>query len=1065
MPDQWASAQTPLPDVVISPATPSDAQGALPATDGAGAATRHERDTAKEDGNSHAGRGTAESDGRGWMSGKAPPLQKRVSHSSPARGEPVAGQKPDRSFLGMIGAAFASPFGALKLPGAPTFVTVEHEDGHELQSSEGEEADYVANDEETAPDSETVSSDERDDGDEDEGGEDGDEIVLTRSDSPEPILARGGDGINTAGGAADRVDLTNSPDLRLEDLAPDGPNVVSDTSSAPSSTSPDAPKPGFPRLARTPSSAFVSASKEGNINPLTLHAVARRDSELEAIRMVHERKETERRREDSGQSTVRQGSSGTAPQTPTQPFRPSLVGLMSGSGRSESPTPLTDDERSKLRKPAPTGLGRVRDDARSVGTSSSGYGVPLTATMSSTASDSRYSSQPHASTSTALPDRARAVSEAHSLAPSEGGDQKKKKRGLFSRFGKKKDRSNAPPPVVLPPMGSLAGDGYAESVRPQSPLPDTNLSKGSKAQRPVQHEKVRVVKVKSKGKSHKDFGRLFLAQELVITPHANMPLRPSDEESIHSASMADSASLHSRTSPTKKEEPTSTTSKGKKRNAVWATKFSEDGKYLAVGGKDGIVRVWEVLSSPEDRAAAYKPTSPAEAAFPHEPPVYDRTSSTFTHATHSTTGAATGAIPSNGKKKGTPRTRGPACVMPVFGNRPVREFVGHETDVLDLSWSKNGFLLSSSMDKTVRLWHVSRSECLCTFQHLDFVTSIAFHPKDDRFFLSGSLDCKLRLWNIPEKRVHIWTELPELITSVAFSRDGKFAIAGSFVGVCIFLEVENFRFHSMFAAKSSRGKNVKGKKVTSLCPFPLPSTTGERLLVTTNDSRMRLYHASDKMVEAKYAGHENTSSQIRATFSDDGRWIISGSEDRHVYIWDSGLGPASGGDYKLKKKFRDGGGYESFPIPAHIVTSAIFAPTMVRMHLTNAGDPIFADGRTHLARLERTMSGHSLDLVGTQSRLSYSTSAGRSERDGPDRNVLVPATTRDGTGVPGVSSAEDAIIIVADDETGIISVFRNSPIPPDLDGKRTRHDRSQARGLARDKSQRWSRASTAPSES
>lgn len=84
------------------------------------------------------------------------------------------------------------------------------------------------------------------------------------------------------------------------------------------------------------------------------------------------------------------------------------------------------------------------------------------------------------------------------------------------------------------------------------------------------------------------------------------------------------------------------------------------------------------------------------------------------------------------------------------------------------------------MDKTVRLWHVSRSECLCAFQHLDFVTSIAFHPKDDRFFLSGSLDCKLRLWNvsshlapsarsiadvslalaqIPEKRVHVRSSL------------------------------------------------------------------------------------------------------------------------------------------------------------------------------------------------------------------------------------------------------------------------------------------------------------------
>jgi WD40 repeat protein len=39
------------------------------------------------------------------------------------------------------------------------------------------------------------------------------------------------------------------------------------------------------------------------------------------------------------------------------------------------------------------------------------------------------------------------------------------------------------------------------------------------------------------------------------------------------------------------------------------------------------------------------------------------------------------------------------------------------------------------------------------FQHIDFVTAIAFHPRNDQFFLSGSLDGKLRLWNIPDKKV------------------------------------------------------------------------------------------------------------------------------------------------------------------------------------------------------------------------------------------------------------------------------------------------------------------------
>lgn len=68
-----------------------------------------------------------------------------------------------------------------------------------------------------------------------------------------------------------------------------------------------------------------------------------------------------------------------------------------------------------------------------------------------------------------------------------------------------------------------------------------------------------------------------------------------------------------------------------------------------------------------------------------------------------------------------------------FMPKPFCMYTGHTSDLLDVSWSKNYFVLSSSMDKTVRLWHISRKECLCCFQHIDFVTAICFHPKDDRY--------------------------------------------------------------------------------------------------------------------------------------------------------------------------------------------------------------------------------------------------------------------------------------------------------------------------------------------
>jgi WD40 repeat protein len=119
-------------------------------------------------------------------------------------------------------------------------------------------------------------------------------------------------------------------------------------------------------------------------------------------------------------------------------------------------------------------------------------------------------------------------------------------------------------------------------------------------------------------------------------------------------------------------------------------------------------------------------------------------------------------------------------------------FEGHEGAVLDLSWSKNNFLLSASMDRTVRVWHFSRSDSLGVFRHPDFVTSVAFHPRDDRVFITGSLDCRLRLWSIADKSVRAWNELPanNFITAVSFNSSGKLVLAGTATGVCLIFETD-----------------------------------------------------------------------------------------------------------------------------------------------------------------------------------------------------------------------------------------------------------------------------------
>lgn len=331
--------------------------------------------------------------------------------------------------------------------------------------------------------------------------------------------------------------------------------------------------------------------------------------------------------------------------------------------------------------------------------------------------------------------------------------------------------------------------------------------------------------------------------------------------------------------------------------AIWTTDFSKDGKYLAAAGKDGVVRIWAVISTPEERRIEEQEAAAAS---------------------------------------------GERLSAPVFRERPIREFSGHTSEVIDLSWSKNNFLLSTSMDKSVRLWYINRDDCLCQFKHKDVVTKVAFHPMDDRFFLAGSLDMTLRLWSIPDKEVAWSAQVPDLITAVAFTPDGKTSIAGLLNGICMLYDTQGLKLRSQIHAKSSRGKNSKGSKITGIHTAAMSLNSGGngtvpgdvKILISTNDSRVRVYNLRDGSLDTKFKGHENACTQISATFSDDAQYIISGSENKKAFIWKAG--PSA-----MNDSTKDKHPYESFDAHGDIVTTAVFAPKKTRQLLSASGDPLY----------------------------------------------------------------------------------------------------------------------------
>ncbi|KAK5955808.1 hypothetical protein OHC33_003449 [Knufia fluminis] len=459
----------------------------------------------------------------------------------------------------------------------------------------------------------------------------------------------------------------------------------------------------------------------------------------------------------------------------------------------------------------------------------------------------------------------------------------------------------------------------------------------------------RYIRVKAQNRRKRDLDRLFLAQ--ILSEGAVRSRKSSDELD---------AKIHNINDRPVAPPPNSTRTKN---NAIWAAEFSRDGQYYAAGGQDKKLKVWRVISSKEDRESAEDE---------HGEDV--------------------------------------KLNAPVFKQELVREYEGHSSAILDLSWSKNNFLLSTSMDKTVRLYHISRPECLCAFKHTDFVTSVAFHPRDDRFFLAGSLDCKVRLWSIPDKSVAYCAQVQDMVTAVAFTPDGKTAIAGTLSGLCILYDTEGLKAHSQIHVRSNRGKNSKGSKITGIETMQIAREVGPpvvKLLITSNDSRVRLYNLRHRSLEAKFRGHENTTSQIRASFSDDGKFIICGSEDKRVYVWPTG--PPERQDVDKRP-------VEIFEAHSAIVTSALMLPTKSRRLLARSGDEIFDLCNPPPVRLLSRADS----VLSSQAPTESSDAGGRARRNSKSPQQPPEETPQ----YAARHSHNGGFILVTGDHTGEIKVFR-----------------------------------------
>lgn len=239
--------------------------------------------------------------------------------------------------------------------------------------------------------------------------------------------------------------------------------------------------------------------------------------------------------------------------------------------------------------------------------------------------------------------------------------------------------------------------------------------------------------------------------------------------------------------------------------------FSPDGKYLATGAEDKIIRVWDI----ETRTIRMRLPG-------HEQDIYSLDFSANGRMLASGSGDKTVRLWSldneNEKCKmviedgvtTVALSRDGRLVAAGSLDRSVRVWdtdtgvkidlldgeEGHQDSVYSVAFSPNGHeLVSGSLDRTIKMWQLnpqalqsgSRTQpprgsgkCIRTFQgHMDFVLSVALTP-DGRWVLSGSKDRGVQFWDphTGQAFLHLQGHRNSVI-SVAPSPQGRLFATGS----------------------------------------------------------------------------------------------------------------------------------------------------------------------------------------------------------------------------------------------------------------------------------------------
>ncbi|ETO05742.1 WD-40 repeat protein [Reticulomyxa filosa] len=198
---------------------------------------------------------------------------------------------------------------------------------------------------------------------------------------------------------------------------------------------------------------------------------------------------------------------------------------------------------------------------------------------------------------------------------------------------------------------------------------------------------------------------------------------------------------------------------------------------------------------------------------------------------------------------------------------------GHDNTIFSVRFSPEGRrIVSSSFDKTVRVWDVASGKQIQTFKgHIDNVLHAEFSP-DGHNIVSCSQDNTIRLWDIESGKELMKLDCIDWVRSINFSPDGKYIISGIQDGTIYIWDINS------------------GKEIQRLVFYSNPitdvqfSSNGQMILASSYGKRIAIWDVKSGEKVKEFIGHHGIVQC--AKFFPDCQYVVSSSWDETIRIWD-----------------------------------------------------------------------------------------------------------------------------------------------------------------------------------